>query len=404
VTRKATIAIVLVWTLAVTCLRAARLPNNFSKEHWLIDYRFGFVKRGLVGSLVSVVARLLGRRPTEALINGLAIACFLGFCGVLGWVFARMLRRSRWSPAVVLAVLVFASSPFIVMSAHLIGYYDNIIIVLTIVSLALLLSGRPWTAGVVQAIAILVHENTLLVGFPVFCWTSWRLRTRCPSRARWRVAPLLLPVVTFVLLTVSQSLAPHRLERSLTGYLSTYPFVAGTIADVRVPHWITITFYDSYRLHQGRFEERMLSQTMISLVLPPVLAILGVLFEGGGVAAVSADALALVGICLLPQAMHVMAWDTSRIWTYAIVCAFLLLWVDVELGPGRRTTVQFVVLLSLVTLVVNAIAVTPLMDGLHDRLDVTLRLLLYAPTVGLAMVLARRDAVRRGEPSTSVPT
>ena len=62
-----------------------------------------------------------------------------------------MLRRSRWSPAVVLAVLVFASSPFIVMSAHLIGYYDNMIVVLTIVSLALLLSGRPWTAGVVQA-------------------------------------------------------------------------------------------------------------------------------------------------------------------------------------------------------------------------------------------------------------
>src|SRR5207244_4304957 len=35
----------MLWTLAVTILRAARLPNDFAKEHWFIDYRFGFVKR-----------------------------------------------------------------------------------------------------------------------------------------------------------------------------------------------------------------------------------------------------------------------------------------------------------------------------------------------------------------------
>jgi len=102
-----------------------------------------------------------------------------------------------------------------------------------------------------------------------------------------------------------------------------------------------------------------------------------------------------------------MAWDTSRIWTYAIVCAFLLLWVDVELRPGRRATSQFVIFFLLVALVMNAIAVTPLMDGLRDRLDVAIRLVLYAPTVAFAMVLARRDgrdAVRRGEQSTSLPT
>src|SRR5262249_58668406 len=54
VIRKPAIVFALVWALVVTCLRSARLPNNLATEHWLIDYRFGFVKRGLIGSGVAV--------------------------------------------------------------------------------------------------------------------------------------------------------------------------------------------------------------------------------------------------------------------------------------------------------------------------------------------------------------
>src|SRR5262249_48652108 len=157
-----------------------------------------------------------------------------------------------------------------------------------------------------------------------------------------------LPVAAFLLIALRLDTAPHRLERSLTAYLSTYPFVAGTIADVRVPHWITITFSDSYRLHQGHFQERILSQPMIALVLPSLLALLGVLFETQGLAAISWQSAIALGICLIPQSMHVMVWDTARIWTYSIVCAFLLLWVTETLGPARRRASPFVVLLALI--------------------------------------------------------
>src|SRR5688500_10058539 len=43
------------WSLLVTIARAIRRPNDFAEAHWLLDYQFGFVKRGLIGSLYSLV-------------------------------------------------------------------------------------------------------------------------------------------------------------------------------------------------------------------------------------------------------------------------------------------------------------------------------------------------------------
>ncbi|MBW8866180.1 MAG: hypothetical protein JF610_02445 [Acidobacteria bacterium] len=403
-TRKLVIVAAMATTLIATCLRAARLPNNFATEHWLIDYRFGFVKRGLVGSLVSLAAGALGARPSEGAIDALAVVAFGAFCAAIMWVCVRLLRRGRWSSDLALAALVFLSSPFIVMSAHLVGYYDNIVVMLAIVSLALVFERRTWAAAVVQGISLLVHENTLLIALPAVVWAAW-LDARSSPRAARRMLPLLVPIVMFALLAVRQGTAPHHLESSLTHYLATYPFVAGTLADVRVPHWVTIGFYDSYRLHQGHLQERLLSQTMIALVFPSLLALVGALFAADGVAAVSADLAIVLVICLLPQAMHVMVWDTSRTWTYSILCAFLLLWIDVERRPTRPRGSQFGMFVSVAALVMNAIAVTPLMDGLREHFEVTARLWIYAPVFAVGLGLARQSRPRAsGEPGGPLVT
>ena len=39
--------------MLLTLSRTWRLPNSFANAHWLLDYRFGFVKRGLAGQLLS---------------------------------------------------------------------------------------------------------------------------------------------------------------------------------------------------------------------------------------------------------------------------------------------------------------------------------------------------------------
>lgn len=387
-TRKFGIAVVLLWTLVVTSLRAVRLPNAFSTEHWFVDYRFGFVKRGLVGTIVSLATRAMHMRPTEQLVAILSSLLLVVFCVALMGVGLRIVHRSGWSTTGILTVLAFVSSPFIVMSAHLIGYYDNIIIVLGLISLACLLRGRIWLAASLEAISILVHENALLIGFPVFCF-GWLLvnSRRQPDRARLALWPLFLPVGTFLFITLSQSLAPRDLEQSLTTYLSSFPFIAKNIRDVRVPHWITITFFDSYALHRGFFFNRLLAPSMLGLVLPSMLAVVSFIVDAYGVRDLSLESLLLLGVCLAPQLMHLVAWDTTRIWTYSILCAFLALWVYAELFAARRDVSHFVRLLCLAALVLNSAGVTPLMDGLSDHFDFTTRLLLYAPVIGAALGL-----------------
>jgi hypothetical protein len=404
VIRKGIVMAALVTTTIVTCLRAARLPNQFATEHWLVDYRFGVVKRGLVGSVVALITAALHTRPSQAAINALAVAAFVIFCAAIVWVSVRMVRRSHWSSEVALAALVFLSSPFVVMSAHLVGYYDNIVVSLAIVSLALVFAGRIGSAAIVQGLSLLVHENTLLIAFPAVVWATFV--TAPPSNPpRRRLLPLLLPIVIFALLAVRQGTAPHHLEHSLTQQLSTYPFVATTLPDVRVPHWITIGFWESYVLHQGHFQERLLSQAMIALVFPSMLALVGVLFAGDALAAVSAQAAAVLAICLVPQSMHLLVWDTTRTWTYSILCAFLLLWVDIESGPERPRSSQFARVVALAALLVNAIAVTPLMDGLKEHFEVATRLWLYAPVFAVGVGLARQSPPRRsGEPDGKLVT
>jgi hypothetical protein len=400
------IGVALLWTLVVTTLRAVRLPNDFSTEHWFIDYRFGFVKRGLVGSIVSLASASLHTQPTEQLVAVLSIGTFIIFCVVLLCLGLRIIQRSRWSPTAILTVLVFFSSPFVVMSAHLIGYYDNIVIVLGVASLTLLMRGRTWFAAWLQVVAMLVHENALLIVFPVFCfgWFLVSTRTRLAG-TRGTIWPLVAPPGTFFALALSQSLSSRHLEAALTKYLSTYPFIERSIRSVRVPHWITITFFESYSLHQGQFLGRILSQSMLGLVLPSTLAILATAFDAYRIRVVSRTAVIVLGACLAPQLMHLVAWDTARIWTYSILDVFLVLWVCAEVVPTRGES-EFAKVGCLIALVLNAAELTPLMDGLRDHFELPTRLLLYAPVLGAAVVsiLCEESVSRWKRLSINIPS
>jgi len=390
IVRKSVAALLLAGTLAITILRAVRLPNEFSKAHWLIDYRFGLVKRGLVGSLVAISTAALRAPVSDGLINGLASLQFAVFCVVLFCLGLRLMRLARWSTPMLLANLAFLSSPFVVMSAHLVGYFDNIVVVLAIASILLLLRGRTWFAVALQTVAIFVHENSLLLGVPSF-WLAWLLVRRRSSRAgqpALAVWPLLVPLAAFLAIALSQSLASRHLERSLMTHVSSFPFIQASIPRTRVPHWITITLFDSYMLHRGLVADRLLSTSMLGLILPSTMALLSQTYESHDIGALGWESAAILGVCLVPQSIHILAWDTTRTWTYSILVAFLVLWIYTETDdrPILRTT--FGPLMCLVALGLNAVLLTPLMDGLTDQLSLETRLVLYLPIVVAALTQA----------------
>src|SRR5436190_19359031 len=112
--RKIAIAATVVAAFGLTVARAARWPNDFAEAHWLLDYRFGFVRRGFAGALLGLARNALDLRPTEALIAMVAAALFALLCALLIAVSIRVLARNHWCVAAVPVVLAFCSSPSVV--------------------------------------------------------------------------------------------------------------------------------------------------------------------------------------------------------------------------------------------------------------------------------------------------
>ncbi len=378
--RRAAVVALLVWTLAVTLLRAIRLPNDFAEAHWLLDYRHGLLKRGLVGEVVWSVGRVFGVRPGETTIAVLSGLVFAAFVAALLVVSLRVIARSRWSPAAVLTSVAFFSSPFVVMSAHFFGYFDSLIVLLAIVSVALVLRGRVWSAASLQTIAVLVHESSVVVGLPVVCFAWLLVRANGSRDARapsfW---PLLLPIAGLVALIASERfwLAPD-VEGSLAAHLSRFQFIGGDM-NLLVPRWLLTGSVENLA-QLRRFGERLSSGHMHGLVLPATLAIVCYLVEAVR-PRTTALGVALLAVCVAPLAMHAVAWDTARIWMFVIVASYLALWASVEASrPAERVSMS-VGLIAIVAVSINVVTLSPLMDGLNERLSLSVRLLLYAPVL-----------------------
>ena len=90
----------------------------------------------------------------------------------------------------------------------------------------------------------------------------------------------------------------------------------------------------------------------------------------------------------LPLALHLIAWNTARIWTYPIVVALLVRWVAclaADLTRLRAADSRLLTILGLLTLPLNVFGRISLMDWRVERFAAGWRALLYAP-VALARV------------------
>lgn len=386
--RKLGIAALIIYTLVVTVLRAFRTPNDFAEGHWLLDYRFGFVKRGLIGEIVSLVMGLLSIPVTEQLISTLAIAVFLIFCTVLVAVAIRIVRGSGWSTGAVLVTLVFLSSPFAVMSAHLVGYYDNIVIILGIFSVLLLIKGRPWLGACLFIPSLLTHENALVLAFVPFClaWLLINSRRQKLGIPRLSFLPVLLPVCMFVAVTVNQEMfMTENFRESAKAYLSQFPFIEWN-RDRVVSDAFSTSLLSYYSLFAPEFPSKIFAIDMHGLILPTTLAILFYLVSVHKIPELSIELLVLLGVCFAPQLLQLVAADTPRIWTYTIVCAFLALWIYAETTPTHEDS-SANRLLCLVILIANVVILTPLMDAQSDHFSLRTRFFLYTPVIAGSVAL-----------------
>lgn len=393
---------VLAGTLLTTLLRTLRAPNDWSEAHWLLDYRFGFVKRGLPGEVLRRGCELFGAQVDErtiAVVAGLLLGLFASL--LLAMAIA-IVRAARWQPGAVAVAAAFLSSPFVVLTGHLAGYYEHLFLPLGIASLWLVQRGQRWPAAVLQALALLVHEMSAVLLLPAFAlalWTDGRRRSSAP----WPLlSPLSLPLATALLLTQVVGAPPPGFTASYTAWLREHPFVQGAEA-ANAPLLLSMPLGDYWQLIGPKFGERMAAPGSIGLVLPTVLVLLAWLLPRLRLQLLSPNALLLAAVVLLPQAMHRIAFDLERIWTFSLFTTFAVCWllrhectVDAPLAAtpaageegDASAEPRGLLAFGLLALAANFVIETPLLDLQFDAMPRGTRVLLLSALVATLVVYA----------------
>ena len=138
------IALLLLVYLA-TVARGINWPNDYSEAHWFMSYEFGFIKRGFIGTGFDLLQWLFPHIATETLLHTVA-GFFLAIWYMVYFALVVLLvRKFNYSLAAILVGLIFVSSPYIVMTGKVNGYYDNIIAMLTVLALLVIHRGGGGT-------------------------------------------------------------------------------------------------------------------------------------------------------------------------------------------------------------------------------------------------------------------
>lgn len=386
----------LLWAFGVTLMRGLRRPNDWAEAHWLISYDFGLIKRGLAGTMLKP---LISLAPTQAesIITAVSFVITALFSIALLAICWSILQRSTFSTTAVLIIAVFLTSPFIVMSGHLNGYSDGQIMILSIIATALALRGRMWAAALVLTLGLFVHETIFILGFPVVLWVGLMPFNANKKRFAWmQLTPFLLPLVAFIALFFYQSYAVDagNLERALVTHLKAFPFIQYD-QEVIVPRSFAKSFVAQFQSQSPRVWGRLFDPYLMATIVPVTLVIVFFAHDVLRASNISRR-LRIVGILLpfLPLLLHLIAWDTPRIWTYPIFVAMLISWVACRLADPHELAAlnpRPLNIACLLILPLNIFGQIPLMDWRVERYSALWRIILYSP---LAAVLLQTVAHR----------
>lgn len=160
--------------LALLFWRADNYVSDWKFTHFLFNYEFEFVKRGLIGEAL----RMLGWVNYDTVVM-LSYAVVLLLAVLLSVIWLRPFRQSQQRLGLGLFALVAMTSPMSIQ--HLVydlGRYDVYIALLSLLAILALPFTRGWGAAILVVAclvpAILIHEAVFFIYAPlVFCYWYW---------------------------------------------------------------------------------------------------------------------------------------------------------------------------------------------------------------------------------------
>ncbi|HCA06344.1 hypothetical protein [Chryseobacterium sp.] len=379
--RKFLIVFLYVYTLAFSVIKTIRLPNEWSEAHWLMDYRFGFIKRGLAGEIFGFLFEK-SILHIQILSAGILLLLYTALI-----IISVRNTLQKYSIRKVLFYLVFFLSQYVVLSAHLIGYLDHVIFLLTILAVYLIRNKKVFLASLLAVFAVVIHEISFFLMVPVCLFallvyeTSGKKLIFSSELFKKAGLFLLLPVVATLSVSFYQELYGKENDQLILHYLENTGFISRKVA-VMISSAYTESFGTYLKEQSPFFIERMfLSKNTVKFGLPILFMIY---LAGREFRKVNKYILMLLAaVSLFPLLLHAIAWDTFRIWAFPFMILFLGFWVlskrfsDVEISDERLS--WFEILIFVISVVLVGFFQNTLFENEIERLSKLERVVLLIP-------------------------
>ncbi|WP_294205513.1 hypothetical protein [uncultured Chryseobacterium sp.] len=401
--RKVLIPLLYLYALAFSVLKTVRLPNEWAVSHWMLDYRFGFIKRGLAGEIFGLLFT-----KNEFSIGILSVA-MIGLLYLLIFLIAiKETYRQNCSIHSVAFCLIFFLSQYMVFSAHLIGYLDHIIFLIAILVLYLIRLEKVLLPSILASISILIHEISFFIMLPVSILallmpflSNGNLSLsylRSSGALKRTVLFLILPVLTVMCVYAFQEANGRNMYPLIYHYLSHTGFVTQRYAD-SVASAYTKSFSYYFADESRHFFQRIFVSRCSIWYGLPILFMMLMLFKMFRKVNTIIPVL-IVAVSVFPLLLHAIAWDTFRIWAFPFMLLFLG-WYAAD-SPTRTIATDsdclsfaekafFTVSFLLVTLIPNF-----LFDGASERFSIPLRLALILPVLAAVFYLNKQAPAING--------
>jgi hypothetical protein len=337
-------------------LKGVRRPGPWAFTHAELDYSFGFIKRGLLGTFYHSL-HLWQSRPLTAIFV-VELAILLTLLTLLTLRSGLPTRPGGWY-----IVSAFASSYCVTFLVHLIGSNEIPLAALTII--VLLIQDRKWRfVGALAAIpvAILIHEDFLIIFMPVILLSYFLDGATAAAEVRRKAwtRGLILGTLAVVMALVMSLRPGFRLDqaRAMQTQMSAkvdFPLRSDTFDEptLSLSHNLSLMWH-MYTHSYWWWAEQLLSLC----VFGPVLFVLirwcfrSLDSVDGPVSSLRAAVLAAT---FAPLAMHLLGWDQVRWNTFCVLDGYLCLLLinmryklaNLVIGNAERNLVILVIALNL---------------------------------------------------------
>jgi hypothetical protein len=385
--RKVLLIILYLYALVFSVLKTIRFPNDWSEAHWMLDYRFGFIKRGFAGEIFGWFFQK--NEFTILILSGLIL---LLLYVLIFRIAVKETFKQENSFYRILFFLIFFLSQYVVFSAHLIGYLDHVVFLLTISVIYLIKKKKIFFSSVIAAISIFIHEISFFLMIPISCFAL--IVTEIPDEKfsfksifsmkflKKLVLFLLLPFLAAISVSAYQEIHGENYFFTIFNYLKQISFISEKTAD-SVSSAYTKSFSYYFKEESGNFIQRLFISRGTVLYGIPILFSLWMIFKEFRFKQNFQLVLVLAIISFIPLLLHAIAYDTYRIWSFPFMILFLGFWILSSKFSIKKEEVRKLSILELVFFIISflSVALIPniLFDNEVERFSLITRLIIIVP-------------------------